>query len=306
MTQMMTTKSVAAFLNINEKMVYSLVSEKGLPATKVTGKWLFPKHLVEQWIEMHTINNPDTKAQAAPCEGIVIIAGSNDPLLERTIDLFNSIQTCHTAVFGNLGSMNGLHALRQKRCHIAASHLLEENGNDYNFDYACRELKSMPAVVNFCRREQGILLQKGNPKKIESVSDFARQDIRIVNRSPGTGTRLLLDRELNKYGIQSEQIKGYTNDVQSHINAGLEILSGRADAGIGIRAVAAMLGLDFILLLRERYDLMVSKERFFDEGIQRFLGMLHEEKFKCLVSEKSGYDVSISGQMLFPDGRREK
>ncbi|MBW1956148.1 MAG: helix-turn-helix transcriptional regulator [Deltaproteobacteria bacterium] len=300
MAQMLTTKEVARFLNINEKMVYSLVSEKGLPAAKVTGKWLFPKHLVEQWIEANTLNYPDTRTPLPPYPGLLILAGSNDPLLEKTLFLFNRTQTAHMAVFGNVGSMGGLQALRQNRCHMAASHLLQDDETDYNFDFASRELSNMPAILNFCRREQGILLRKGNPKKIRSVSDLGRPEIRIVNRAPGTGTRLLLDRELSKARIPPKTVKGYDHEVQGHIPVGLEILSGNADAGPGIHAVAAMLDLDFIPLRWERFDLMVAKDRFFDEGVQLFLGFLHEDAFRQAAAALSGYDLSLTGKMVYP------
>jgi len=182
MKQLLSTKEVAQFLDVNEKMVYTLVAEKGLPATKITGKWLFPRHLVEQWIEANTINYPKSSISLPPYHGLLIITGSNDLLLDKTISLFNSLFPGNVAVFGNLGSMGGLKALRQNLCHIASSHLLQENENEYNFDFATKELEKMPAVVNFCKREQGILVQKGNPKKINSIADIAGQGIKIVNR----------------------------------------------------------------------------------------------------------------------------
>jgi len=301
MQKLLSTKEVAEFLNVNEKMVYSLVSDKGLPATKITGKWLFPKHLVEQWVEANTINYPDNGDRLPPYDGLLIITGSNDPLLDRAIAIFNSQNSDQLAVFGNLGSMGGLKALRQGLCHIASSHLLQDDESEYNFDFAFKELDEMPAVVNFCRREQGILVPKGNPKNIATVADLGRTGIKIVNRSLSTGTRLLLDKELKKIGINGEKIEGYATEVSRHLDVGLEILSGRADAGPAIRAVAKLLDLDFIPLRWERFDLMISKERFFDEGIQRFLGILHETGFQQTAAlEFAGYDVSSSGQMVFP------
>ncbi|UCG08198.1 MAG: helix-turn-helix transcriptional regulator [Desulfobacterales bacterium] len=300
MSELFSTKEVARFLNINEKMVYALVSEKGLPATKVTGKWLFPRHLVEQWIETHTINYPENAGQLPIYQGLLIVAGSNDLLLDRTLSLYNRLDSGHVAVFGNLGSMGGLQALRKNLCHMASSHLLQEDETEYNFDFAFKELDKMPAVVNFCRREQGILVAKGNPKSISTVADLGRPGIKIVNRSLGTGTRLLLERELKKAGLKGEKIDGYANEVQRHLDLGIEILSGRADAGPGIRAVAGLLNLDFLPLRWERFDLMISKERFFDENIQGFLGLLHEKTFKTLSDEICGYDLSLSGKMVFP------
>ena len=299
MATYLSTKEVAAFLGVNEKMVYSLVSEKGLPATKITGKWLFPRHLVEQWIETHTINFPEMKTALPPYQGLLILAGSNDLLLDKAIALFNTQSAGQIAVFGNLGSLGGLQALRRNLCHIATSHLLQEDQEEYNFDHALQVLEMMPAVVNFCRREQGLLVQKENPKKIGAVADLGKKGITIVNRSLGTGTRLLLDHELHKAGIKGERIDGYRREVQRHLDVGLEVLSGRADAGPGIRAVADALGIGFIPLRWERYDLMISKERFFDEGIQRFLSLLHERAFRRLAEATTGYDLQFSGRMVF-------
>ena len=300
MEKLLSTKKVAQFLDINEKMVYSLVAEKGLPATKITGKWLFPLHLVEQWIEANTINYPKPSTSLPPYHGLLIITGSNDLLLDKAISLFNSLYSGHVAVFGNLGSMGGLRALRQNLCHIASSHLLQEDENEYNFDFAIKELEKMPAVVNFCKREQGILVQKGNPKNIKSFSDIARSGIRIVNRPLGTGTRLLFDRKLKEAGINCEKIKGYNNELHRHMDVGLAILAGRADAGPGIKAVASLLGLEFIPVRWERYDLLITKERFFDKGVQLFIGLLQEQSFCDLTKMFDGYDVNLSGKIVFP------
>ncbi len=303
MKDLFSTKEVAKLLDVNEKMVYTLVSEKGLPATKVTGKWLFPRHLVEQWIDAHTINYPENGTKLPPYHGLLIIAGSNDMLLDKAINLFNTTNPAHLAVFGNLGSMGGLRALRQNLCHMASSHLLQEKEDEYNFDFAVKELDHTPAVVNFCRREQGLLTAKKNPKQIKRVADLARSDIRIANRPLGTGTRLLLDHELKKAGLSGEKIAGYTREFSRHLDVGLEILAGRADAAPAIRAVAGILDLDFLPLRWERYDLMIAKDRFFDEGIQRFLSLLHEKQFHELAGGLQGYDLSLSGKMIFPQER---
>ncbi|MCF8068275.1 MAG: helix-turn-helix transcriptional regulator [Desulfobacterales bacterium] len=300
MAQLFTTKEVARFLGVNEKMVYSLVAEKGLPATKVTGKWIFPRDLVEQWIETNTVNYPEAADHLPPYQGLLIITGSNDILLDRAISLFNSQYPGQVAVFGNLGSMGGLRALRQNLCHVATSHLLQENEKEYNFDFATKELDRMPAIVNFCHREQGIMIQKGNPKNIIGISDFAKPGVTIVNRPLSTGTRLLLDRELSKAGINTDKIKGYQRELSKHMDAGIEVLSGRADAAPGVRSIAGILGLDFISLRWERFDLMISKDRFFDEGVQRFIGLLIEDEFKKIAMEYDGYDLKTAGKMVYP------
>ena len=297
---LLSTREVADFLNVNEKMVYSLITEKGLPASKVTGKWIFPKYLVEQWIENNTINFPHSIDHLSSYNDLIILAGSNDILLDKLISIYNQ-NSGRLAVFGNLGSMGGIHALRRNLCHIAASHLMQEDKEEYNFDVARRELDVMPVVVNFCRRQQGLLLAKGNPKKLTDVHDLQRKDITIVNRALGTGTRLLLDNELRNAGISGDQVEGYDVEVNKHLDVGLEILSGRADTGPGIEAVACLLDLDFLPIRWERFDLLVSKERFFDKSIQQFLGLLHDREFRTLTDETGGYDHSLSGRIVFPE-----
>jgi excisionase family DNA binding protein len=300
MKDLMTTKQVAAYLNINEKMVYTLVSEKNLPATKVTGKWLFPRHLVEQWIETNTQNYPSNGSRMPPYNGLLIIAGSNDLLLDKAINLFNDRYSEHLAVFGNLGSMGGLQSLKRDMCHIASSHLLQDNDHDYNFSFASEEFDNMPAIINFCEREQGILLAKNNPKGLQKIADLGQKGIRVVNRSLGTGTRLLFDKVLKEAGLKTDKIDGYHSCVNRHMDVGLEILAGRADAGPGIRPIASLLGLDFLPIRWERFDLLISKDRFFEQGVQYFQALLHEENFIDMARSLDGYDVSGRGVMQFP------
>ena len=299
-TRFLSTREVAQFLNINEKMVYTLIAEKGLPATKVTGKWLFPLHLVEQWLENETINYPETTDPLPAYQGLLIIGGSNDILLDKTISLFNDRHPGHVAVFGNLGSLGGIRALRRNLCHMATSHLLQQNSQEYNLGFAKEELGQLPGVVNFCRREQGFLVAKGNPKGIKGVRDLTGHDLKVVNRPLGTGTRLLFDKELEEAGIEGNKIQGYHRELQRHLDVGLEVLSGRADLGPAIRAVAGLLDLDFIPLRWERFDFLILKDRFFEKGVQLFLNLLHESEFRKQAEDLAGYDLSLCGKMVLP------
>jgi len=256
---------------------------------------------VEKWLENKTINYPEPTPPLPAYHGLLIIIGSNDILLERLISIFNKTYPDHVAVFGNLGSMGGIRAANRDLCHIASSHLLQDDEKEYNFDFVSSEPGvALPVLVNFCRREQGLLVAKGNPKKIFSISDLNKPAVRIVNRPEGTGTRLLLDREFEKAGIDHSGVKGYDKELRSHIDVALEIFSGRADAGLAIKAAAPLLDLDFIPLLWERYDLLILKEHFFEQGVQLFLGLLHEPEFKKIAEKFEGYDLSLCGKMVFP------
>jgi len=299
-TRFLSTREVAKFLNINEKMVYALIAEKGLPASKVTGKWLFPLHLVEQWLENETINYPETTDPLPAHQGLLIIGGSNDILLDKAISLFNVRHPEHVAVFGNLGSLGGIRALRRNLCHVATSHLLQQNSQEYNLGFAKEELGQLPGVVNFCRREQGFLLAKGNPKGIKGVGDLRSGGLTVVNRPLGTGTRLLFDKQLEEAGVEGDRIQGYHRELQRHLDVGLEVLSGRADLGPAIRAVAGLLDLDFIPLRWERFDFLILKDRFFEKVVQLFLNLLHETEFRKQAEDLAGYDLSLCGKMVLP------
>jgi excisionase family DNA binding protein len=296
----LSTKEVARLLGLNEKMVYNLVAEKGLPATKVTGKWLFPRKLVEQWLDSHTMNYP---ASSFPLSSprLIIFAGSHDILLDRTLGLFNRLHPDYLTVFGNVGSEGGLKALSQGLCHVASSHLLQDDESEYNFEFAHQEFRGKPpATVNFCRREQGLIIARGNPRALKGISDLSEPDIQIANRPKGTGTRRLFDLQLSKAGIKGKKLKGYDRTFRSHLDVGLEVLSGRADVAPAIRPVADLLGLEFIPLRWERFDFLIAKDCFFERRIQLFLGMLHEPTFLELASPLAGYDMSLCGRMVYP------
>jgi len=301
--QYLNTKEVAQLLQVNEKVVYSLVSDKGLPATKVTGKWLFPRNLVEEWLDLYIVNLPVSGTVSLE-SGRLFLAGSDDLLIQRALSLYNSQGSDTVAFFANIGSMGGLKALRQGACHVAACHLLQDDNMEYNFQFADNELERSPVFVNFSKRQQGVILAKGNPKAIRSVTDLSRADVKIVNRPLNTGTRLLLDYEISRSEIKAADISGYRDEVSRHIDAGFAVLNNHADAAPAIRPVAELLGLDFMPLRWERFDLLINRDRFFEPAIQRFVNLLHDPFFKAEAEKFKGYDMTLSGKMIYPDNAK--
>ncbi len=298
--RLLSTKELARFLGVNEKQIYTLINEKGLPATKVTGKWLFPLHLVEQWLENNTQSYPTPVAGPGRTENLLVLAGSNDILMERACTLFSNRRNEYLAAFANVGSMGGIQALKRGLCDIACSHLLQDEDGDYNFAFASGELELAPAVVCFALRRQGLLVAKGNPLGVRDLTDAAVRGLRFVNRPLGTGTRLLLDRELKAAGIDATKVPGYEHEVRRHLDVGLRILAGQADVGLAIQAVTAMLPLDFLPLRWERFDLLIPRQRFFDKPVQAFLELLRSAEFRALEEALPGYDVEQSGSLRFP------
>lgn len=303
MDRLLSTREVARRLGVNEKMIYSMITEKGLPASKVSGKWLFPLRLVEQWVLSKTVNLP-AGSRAAPGaaarDDVLVAAGSNDILLDRILALFMAENPDLLAAFANLGSLGGIRALARGQCQVAASHLAQDNGEEFNFAFCRQELAELPVAVNLCRREQGIMLAPGNPGRVKSVADLGRQGLRVANRAPGTGTRLLFEREICKAGFDPATLPGWDDVVSRHLDAGLAVLGNTAQAAPGIRAVAGLLGLDFLPLAWERFDLLIPRDRYFDKPVQLLLNLLHEDRAKALAQGLEGYDLSLTGKTVFP------
>lgn len=300
MKKLLSTKEVAQYLGVNEKMVYTLISEKNLPATKATGKWLFPAHLVEQWIEARTMNFPEQPTAEPAMEKTLIIAGSNDMLIEYAMKIYMQEHEDSYSAFCNLGSLGGIRAVHCGAAHIATSHLMDRDESDYNFSFTENEMQEPPAIVNFCFREQGYIVAKGNPKHITSTKDIVSGKVTVVNRPSGTGTRLLFDAELAAAGAESTIIPGYENCVGRHIDVGFEIITGNADTGLGIRAVARALNLDFIPVQWERYDLIVPKSCYFDKKIQNFISLLRDPRIVSYAEKLGGYDLQRSATVIYP------
>ncbi len=294
----MDTREAAEFLGVNEKQIYTLIHERGLPGTKVTGKWVFPRHLVERWIESSVVNMPGEEQFLARARGLLLIAGSDDPLLTYLISLYRNRFPDTIPLQSRAGSSEGLMALKKRICHIACLHLINPEGEGYNTDHLAEAMGEEVVAVSFAIRTQGILLSPGNPLGVESLQDLVRREARLINREVGTGTRLLLDRELDRAGLNPAQIPGYDSTATGHLEVGLEVMRDHADAGIAIEAVASLLGLDFIPIKRERFDLVVLRDEFFTEPVQNFLGLLHDAEFAREANALAGYDIGDTGKIL--------
>ena len=186
MNSYMNTRELAKYLGINEKKVYSLIEEKGLPATKVTGKWGFFKELVDHWLENSVENHPSVLHKL---KGFLMVAGSNDPLLDFSLGEMERSGSGLFPFFCNTGSTDGLSMLRDRKIHIAGSHILDEQAGEYNIPMVASLFAEFrTVVVNFAYRQQGLILKGGNPLKIKGVEDLVKAKVRYVNRQKGSGT----------------------------------------------------------------------------------------------------------------------
>lgn len=295
--EFMNTKEVAEYLGINEKQVYALIKAGKMPCTRVTGKWVFPKHIIDEWIESNTRTSFKSLANNDHEPDRILAAGSNDPVLDLLIS--QKIQDNVNIFSCNTGSTEGLRLLADSRADIAWCHLFDPETGTYNIPYIASHMADRKvAIVHLFYREIGLLVAPDHAKKIKKLEDIS-SGVRFINRQKGSGIRLFLDYNLKKTGIDAAAISGYENEVYTHFEIGLSILSGKADAGISSVAISKLMGIPFVPLARESFDMVVGKDTFFEKGIQAFIETLQTKKFRKTVEPLGDYSFADSGKILY-------
>lgn len=301
--EMLSTKEVAEYLSINEKQVYRLIKEKKIPATRITGKWLFPKGLIDEWVMNSARESVAVPGKKTAPENQIVIAGSNDLALELLVKNANVLHPEYTISISNLGSLAGLIALKNGNCNIAASHLLDLETGEYNTSFIKKHFPELKVVIlNLAHREQGLIVRKGNPLGIRNLGDLVNKKASFVNRQEGSGTRVLLDFRLKENGIEAADISGYDKIAHTHMEVALEVFSGTADAGVGIYATVGLLGLDFIPLATERFDLIIPSDIFTSGTVKALKQVLNSEEFKANISRMGGYETHDTGKIMYERG----
>ncbi|MEK7735938.1 MAG: substrate-binding domain-containing protein, partial [Nitrospirota bacterium] len=234
-------------------------------------------------------------------ENTIVCIGSHDNALDL---LANSLKKKYLKLSlssAHAGSMGGLMALKKGEAHIAGTHLLDEETGEYNVSSVKRLLSDRRIIlVNLVYREQGLLVLKGNPKNIKGFEDLMRDDVIFINRQSGSGTRLLTDKHLRELGIKPEGVKGYEREEYTHMGVASAVLTGIADTGLAILASAKALGLDFIPVAKERYDLAIPFEFYDTDMIRALLSIIREDnEFRDMVANLGGYDVSDMGKVMY-------
>jgi excisionase family DNA binding protein len=298
----LTVAEAARYLRLNPRSVYLLAQRGGIPASRATGKWLFPVHLLDEWLEASARqrgNDRTVRGRAPLPAGSLFLAGSDDPALELLPDALHGEAEAPVLFTATLGSVGGLQALADGRADVACAHLVDRTSGEYNLPQIRRYLPGRPVVVvNLFHRELGLVVWTGNPRKLQAVADLGRRGLRFVNRQPGSGTRMFTDEALAAAGVETGAVVGYRDEVSTHWAVGLRILRGEADVGVATRAVAGALSLGFVPLARERFDLVVPKDTFFQPPIQALLEAIRSERFRRGLERLGGYDWKQTGRVL--------
>ena len=233
----------------------------------------------------------------------IVVVGSHDNTLDILADEIRANQNDLTFSSSHVGSMGGLMAIKKGVCHVAGSHLLDPEDGSYNISYVKKYLGDDPQrsyikIVTLVHRDQGLIIPKGNPKKIKGIEDLIRKDIRFINRQAGSGTRVLLDYRLNQLGLEGKNIIGYENDEFTHMAVAVAVLSGTVDVGLGIFAAAKALDLEFIPIVTERYDLIIPEVYFKTENIRILLDTINSASFQKRVQGLGGYHTEKTGEII--------
>lgn len=236
----------------------------------------------------------------AAIEQTVVITGSHDNTLDLLADQIRRGTGTVSISSSHVGSMGGLMAIKKGACHMAGSHLLDPEDGSYNISYIKRYLPNESLwVVNLVMREQGLIVPKANPKGIQGLEDLKQGDLSFINRQPGSGTRILMGYKMESLGIKPHEIQGYANEEYTHMSVAVAVLSGRADAGLGIHAAARALDLSFIPIVTEEYDLIIPDRFFHTKKIQTLIQTIKTEDFKTRVQAMGGYGTEKTGEILF-------
>jgi excisionase family DNA binding protein len=299
--EMMSTKEVARYLGVHEKQVYALIKAKRIPSTRVTGKWVFPKRLIDEWIETHAKQGLEkAREKSAQMGGALLACGSNDPILDMLQTYMKKTYPEFLILSANTGSTEGLKALNSGYTDLAWSHLFDPKSGQYNIPFLPTYVPDVKAVVvNLFHRELGLITTPKNPLSIKGFEDLRKKGVRLVNRQKGSGTRVLLDHHLKQLKIPPSKIEGYEKEVYTHFEVGLSILSKEADVGIATIAVAKLLGLPFVPIAKESFDMILEQKTFFHKGIQTFIEVLNSKEFRQRVEPIGAYDFKDSGKIIY-------
>lgn len=290
MDKLLTTKELAGLLRLNEKKVYQLVKEGDIPHVRIAGKWLFPERHVTRWIDENVQRERD-----------ILIVGSNDVLMEKLVLLYSQENfPGSVAFYSSMGSSRGVHALSLKKGQVCCTHLLDMETGEYNLPFLDRVLSGQRyVVVNLWRRKQGLIVKKGNPMGLRGLEDVVEKGAKFINRNEGSGTRVLLEYLIREKGLNERDITGFNEEVDSHMDAALKVFFGEADAGLGIEYVTYPLGLDFLPLKEEMFDLVIPGELWSTSVIKGFMDYVSPARITRLSKNLPGYNLKDTGKIRF-------
>lgn len=284
MSEFLTTREVAELLRIKERKVYDLASSGKIPCSKATGKLLFPKAEIEQWLS--------ASSSQATSERPAVLLGSHDPLLEWAL----RASGCGIASFFD-GSLDGIERYTNGEGIATGLHIFEPASKEWNTPIVADKLGSQNiAVMEWATRQRGFILSNDCSQNVQSIDDL--KQLIIVPRQSGAGSQILLESLMRDAQIDESELT-LLKPERTESDAILPILQGRAHATLGLSAIAEQYSLKFVPIIEERYDLVVDRRYWFEPAWQTFLEFCHSEEFITKAIASTGYNVSQLGDIHF-------
>ncbi|MDR3584145.1 MAG: helix-turn-helix transcriptional regulator [Desulfosporosinus sp.] len=311
MTLTLTAAEAAKILKVSTYTLYELVKRGELPAHHIGRQLRIDPAVLEHYLHgtMSTYNTPaavtpSTNSSVMPSNvaGLPTIRfiGSHDPVVELLFEFLKHAPMPVEFSVSFKGSMNGLIALYRREAEITGMHLWDNVSKDYNISHVKHVIANESVcIVNLVQREQGFIVAPGNPLQLHTWEDLTKEGVRFINRQKGSGTRLRVDSYLQTEKISPDRIFGYGQEETTHSALACLIANGQADVGVGVKSAAQRLGLDFIPLFQERYDLVSMGQTIKSVGWKQLLNVLNSPGFIQAINQQNGYDTSLTGKILY-------
>jgi excisionase family DNA binding protein len=286
----LTTAEICAYLRLKERTIYDLVARKAIPCSRATGKLLFPRRLIDRWVEAN-LDLQDARLLAPP----PIVAGSSDPLLDWALRESGS----GLATLAE-GSEAGLRRFADGAALAAGVHIYGGAQTGYNVG-AVRALGLVVdlVLIGWAERDQGLVVARGNPLGLLSLEDVARKRARLIRRQHGAGAQILFDELARQAGIAAGAFSLAAGTALTEADVASAVADGAADCGLAIGAVARRHGLDFVRLHKERFDIACRRRFYFEPPLQKLFAFARGEAFRAKAAALGAYDLAVTGQVHY-------
>ncbi len=299
-----TIEEVASLLKVSKLTVYDLIKKNELPSYRVGRQMRVDMKDLEEYKErMKTGGNikvPLSQKNIHKIQQESFVISGQDLALDLLAKQLEKGEGSLRPLRVYSGSLNSLISMYNNQCDLVSLHLFDGDTGTYNIPYVKKILTGYPfIVINFLSRWAGLYVKNGNPKNIKGWADLNREDIKIINRERGSGARILLDEQLRVHGIKSCEVNGYYSEETSHLTIASAIAGGKADIGIGIEKAAKIVGVEFIPLIKERYDLVLIKREENKDIIRKIKDILSSEEMKKDIHLMGDYDMTETGNVMY-------
>ncbi|MEH7418941.1 helix-turn-helix transcriptional regulator [Neobacillus drentensis] len=301
-----TIEEVSQLLKVSKLTLYDLVKKGELPVFRVGRQMRIDAKDLDIYIKSHKTTQ-STKLQASEQElhrnktrdSYNIVISGQDLVLD-ILGKYIEKNSAYKPLRSYTGSLNSLISMYNGDCDIVSLHMFDGDTGEYNLPYIKKILIGYPYILlNLLSRKAGFYVKKGNPLNLTSWADLNRQDLKIINRERGSGARILLDEQLRINEIPSSNIKGYEHEESNHLSVASAVSAGLADVGIGIEKAAKIVGIDFVPLITERYDLVILKTSETEQLISTVKNILSSHQFQAEVDSLGDYDISQTGKIIY-------